>query len=215
MSAQLALFPLRIVLFPGALLPLHIFEPRYQQLLADVSASDHRFGLLPPGAPGELPAPGTIGCAAVVRAVQSLPEGRANIVVSGERRFRFLEPVPAATLYHQGAVEWVDDTPDVQIPSEADLLRLRELGERYAQALNELNDQELETRLAEHAAELSFEIAALLEWDFEARQRMLESCSATERVIRLLSALPALVHRAEQRARRHGRAKSNGHGVIS
>jgi Lon protease-like protein len=209
------LFPLRIVLFPGALLPLHIFEPRYRQLLADVSAGEHRFGLLPPGGQGGLPLPGTIGCAALVRAVQPLPEGRANIVVSGERRFRFLEPAPAATPYHQGLVEWIDDVPDVQVPTEADLLRLRALGERYAGALNALSDQTLEIQLPAPAAELSFEIAALLEWEFEARQRLLESRSATERVVRLLHALPALVAKAEQRALLHGRAKSNGRGAIS
>jgi len=212
--AQLPLFPLRIVLFPGSLLPLHIFEPRYRDLLADVTAGEHRFGLLPPGEHGGLPAPGAVGCAALVRAVQPLPEGRANIVVSGERRFRFLEPAPAATAYHQGIVAWLDDLPDVQIPSEAELLRLRALGERYALALHALNDQSLDVRLPVDAAELSFEVAALLEWDFEARQRLLELRSATQRVLRLLQALPSLVRKAEERASLHGRAKSNGHGVI-
>jgi Lon protease-like protein len=208
---MLPLFPLRVVLFPGALLPLHIFEPRYQQLLADVSAAEHRFGLLPPGEHGGLPAPGTIGCTALVRAVQPLPEGRANIVVSGERRFRFIEPAPAATAYHQGIVEWVEDDPDVQVPSEEDLQRLRGVGERYALALNE---QPLEVQFSPHAAELSFEVAALLEWDFAARQRMLEIRSATERVVRLLHVLPGLVHKAEERALLHGRAKANGRGVV-
>ena len=213
--SQLALFPLRVVLFPGALLPLHIFEPRYQALLADVAAGDHRFGLLPPGEGGGLPPRGTIGCAALVRAVQPLGEGRANIVVSGERRFRFLEAVPAGTPYYQGSVEWVDDLADVQIPSDADLLRLRSLGERYAHALHTLRDQELEIQLPDRAAELSFEVAALLEWDFEARQRLLEIRSATERVVRLLHALPALVGKAEERALLHRHAKSNGHGAVA
>ena len=213
--AQLPLFPLRIVLFPGTLLPLHIFEPRYQQLLADVSAGDHRFGLLPPGELGGLPAPGTIGCAAVVRAVQPLEEGRANIVVSGERRFRLVEPAPAGTPYHQGIVDWIDDLPDVQIPTGVDLLQLRALGERYAHALGALHDQSHSAQFPTEPAELSFEIAALLEWDFAARQRMLEIRSATERVVRLLHALPALVHKAEARAQQHSRARSNGHGVVS
>jgi Lon protease-like protein len=211
---QLPLFPLRVVLFPGSLLPLHIFEPRYQALLADVAAGDHRFGLLPPGEHGGLPAPGTLGSVALVRAVQPLPEGRANIVVSGERRFRFLEPAPATTAYHQGFIEWVEDVPDIQTPSEADLRRLQALGQRYALALNTLNDHVLDTRLPEGASELSFEVAALWEADFEARQRLLEIRSATERVFRLLQVLPGLVARAEERALLHARAKSNGHGVI-
>ena len=92
---------------------------------------------------------------------------------------------------------------------------MRALGERYAQALHALTDQVFALSFPEGAAELSFEIAALLEWDFEARQRMLAIRSATERVIRLLHALPALVARTEERALLHSRAKSNGHGAIA
>ncbi len=214
MSSQLPLFPLRIVLFPGALLPLHVFEARYRQLLDDVAASDHRFGLLPPGGTGELPAPGAIGCVALVRAIQPLGDGRSNIVVSGERRFAFLEPTPAATPYHQGLVEWIEDRPDVQIPTADDLARLRVLGERYAHALQGLKEQPQDVELRAGPAELSFEVAALLDWGFEARQCFLEIRSVTERVARLLQALPGLVAAAEDRALAHGRAKGNGHGSI-
>jgi Lon protease-like protein len=212
MASKLPLFPLKIVLFPGALLPLHIFEPRYRQLLADVTLGDHRFGLLPPGERGGLPRPGTLGCVALVRAVQPLGDGRSNIVVSGERRFALLEPAPAASPYPQGLVEWVDDTPDVQLPTAEEVSRLRALAERYAHALQALNDQPLAPGLPAGYRELSFEAAALLEWDFEARQRFLEIRSATERVARLLQALPGLVEAAERRAALHARARHNGHG---
>jgi Lon protease-like protein len=215
MPSQLPLFPLRIVLFPGALLHLHIFEPRYRRLLDDVTASDHRFGLLPPGEIGELPAPGVIGCVALVRAIQPLADGRSNIVVSGERRFAFLEPAPAATPYRQGLVEWIEDRPDVQIPTAADLTRLRLLAERYALALQALKEQPQDVELTAAPAELSFEVAALLDWEFEARQRFLEIRSVTERVARLLHALPGLVTTAEDRALAHGRAKGNGHGNVA
>ena len=215
MSSQLPLFPLRIVLFPGALLPLHIFEPRYRRLLDDVAASDHRFGLLPPGETGELPAPGAIGCVALIRAIQPLADGRSNIVVSGGQRFAFLEPAPAATPYHQGLVDWIEDRPDVQIPTSDDLARLRALGERYAHAIQALKEEPQEVELKAGPAELSFEIAALLDWEFEARQRFLEVRSATERVARLLQALPDLLAAVEERALMHGRAKGNGSGSIS
>ncbi len=213
MARVLPLFPLRIVLFPGAFLPLHIFEPRYQQLLADVSAGDHRFGLLPPGEAGELPEPGSVGCIALVRAVQPLSQGRANIVVSGERRFRFLGPQAAGTPYNQGQVEWLDDTPDVQVPSGEDIARLRSLGHRYAHALHSLRDQESEVELGEGPGALSFEVAALLEWAYDAQQQFLEIRSATERVTRLLHLLPGLLHGVEERAVAHARAKTNGYGV--
>jgi Lon protease-like protein len=212
MPFRLPLFPLKIVLFPGALLPLHIFEPRYRRLLTDVWAGDHRFGLLPPGEHGGLPAPGTIGCVALVRAVQPLGDGRSNIVVSGVCRFAFVEAAAAGTPYHQGLVEWVEDARDVQVPTAEEVERLRALGGRYASALHALNDQAPEVRLSPGYAELSFEAAALLEWDFEARQRFLEIRSATERVTRLLQVLPGLVTRAERRAALHAEARHNGHG---
>jgi ATP-dependent Lon protease len=212
MPSRIPLFPLKIVLFPGALLPLHIFEPRYRELLADVTLGDHRFGLLPPGERGGLPARGTVGCVALVRAVQPLGDGRSNIVVSGERRFALLEPAPAGSAYAQGLVEWVEDTADVQVPTAEEISRLRALAERYAHALQALNDQPLTLELAAGYPELSFEAAALLEWEFEARQRFLEIRSATERVARLLHALPGLVESAERRAARRARARHNGHG---
>src|ERR1051326_8057405 len=102
MPSRLPLFPLKIVLFPGALLPLHIFEPRYRQLLADVTLGDHRFGLLPPGERGGLPPPGPLGCAPRVRAARPRGDARSNMVVSGGRRSALLEPAPAESLYPQG-----------------------------------------------------------------------------------------------------------------
>jgi Lon protease-like protein len=203
------------VLFPGALLPLHIFEPRYRQLLADLTtreAGDRNFVLLPPGIEGGLPEPGTIGCLARLRGAQYLPDGRANIVVSGERRISFLSRHPAPTPYFQGLVRWADDEPDIQVPSEQDVSVLRVLGTRYAEARHSLEDRTIEVDLPRDAAGLSFAIAGFLEWDFEALQHFLEMRSASARVTRLLAALPLLVTTTEARAEVHDRAKQNGHG---
>ena len=218
MTTQLPLFPLRIVLFPHALLPLHIFEPRYRQLLADLSAfpAERRlFGILPPGDRSELPEPGMVGCAARLRGAQRLPDGRANVVVSGERRFSFLGPAAASTLYHQGLVDWLDDEPDVQVPSEADTALLHRLGERYVLAQHTLQDRAIDVDLPREAPALSFAIAAFLEWDLGALQHFLEIRSASVRVTRLLAALPGLVASAEERAATHARAQGNGHGSVA
>ena len=213
MPRPLALFPLNVVLFPGALLPLYIFEPRYRRMLADVSEGEGRFGILPPGEDGGLPESGTVGCIAMVRGVQALPDGCSNIVVSGEDRFRFLSPVPSEP-YFQGLIEPYADLAEVQVPSDLELVRLKALAERYAAALEARNDQFLELQFSLHAPALSFEAASLLEWSFEDRQRVLESRSVRERVTLLLHALPALVQAAERRADVHGRAKQNGHGAM-
>ena len=218
MSTQLPLFPLRIVLFPHALLPLHIFEPRYRQLLADLTglpAERRRFGILPPGDSAELPEPGTVGCAARLRGAQRLPDGRANVVVSGERRFSFRAAIPAPTPYHQGLVDWFDDEPDVQIPSEADTALLHHLGERYVRAQHALQDRAIDVDLPREAPALSFAIAAFLEWDLGALQHFREIRSAAVRVTRLLAALPTLVASTALRAATHTRAQSNGHGSVA
>jgi len=67
MSLRLPLFPLGIVLFPGGLLPLHIFEPRYRRLLDDIVEGDRRFGLVLPGIGREAPAVGAVGTIAELR----------------------------------------------------------------------------------------------------------------------------------------------------
>src|SRR5258707_3640359 len=84
MARELPIFPLPIVLFPGAPQPLHIFEPRYRQLLQDCLAGDQRFGIAyvaPDPSPGAdpVPLPGDVGCVALIRSNQPLPDGRANI----------------------------------------------------------------------------------------------------------------------------------------
>lgn len=207
----LPLFPLPTVLFPGALMPLHIFEPRYRALLADVVEADHRFGLLPPGESGD-PTPGTVGCIARVRAVQPLPGGRSNIVVSGEERFVLERVVPDERAYLIGQVGSLADEPDTNVPGPADLVALRAMGRRYAEALGALNDVERDAEFAEDTGLLTFQVAALLEWDYQVKRRFLEIRSATERVARLLHAMPALLAGLEARARVHRRASLNGTG---
>ncbi|HZE74649.1 MAG TPA: LON peptidase substrate-binding domain-containing protein, partial [Gemmatimonadales bacterium] len=83
----LPLFPLNVVLFPGTPLPLHIFEPRYRQMLADCLVGDRRFGLVQPGSEAETPDRGAVGCVAEIRANEQLPDGRANVLVVGGSRF--------------------------------------------------------------------------------------------------------------------------------
>src|SRR5258705_13557132 len=94
MARELPIFPLPLVLFPGARQPLHIFEPRYRQMLADCLAGDQRFGMTytareegPPSQGAEAPLPGGVGCVAGIRSSQQLPDGRANILPEGDQRF--------------------------------------------------------------------------------------------------------------------------------
>ncbi|HEX9895183.1 MAG TPA: LON peptidase substrate-binding domain-containing protein [Gemmatimonadales bacterium] len=208
---KLPLFPLDVVLFPGALLPLHIFEPRYQQMLGDCLAGDRRFGLLPSGGE-ERPATGLIGTVAEIRATQPLPDGRANIVVSGERRFmlrRYLEdPAP----YYVGLVDPFDDEQEEVEAADEHTKDLRRLADRCAEALRQLTDTPAPANWAADAATLSFQVAAMLEVDREFKRRFLGMRSAVHRVVLLLELLPTIVSDLEARGAVRTRASGNGTG---
>jgi len=97
MSELLPIFPLpNVVLFPNVFLPLHIFEPRYREMVADAAASDRMIGmvLLRPGWErdyGGRPPIYAIGCSGVMTHVETLSDGRYNLVLRGLERFRILE----------------------------------------------------------------------------------------------------------------------------
>jgi Lon protease-like protein len=91
MDVRIPLFPLRTVLFPGQLLPLHIFEPRYREMIAVCLREGTSFGvaLIKEGAEVGAPAePVAVGTTARIAQVDTLPDGRMNILAIGESRFR-------------------------------------------------------------------------------------------------------------------------------
>jgi uncharacterized protein len=110
MSDLLPLFPLpNVVLFPNVFLPLHIFEPRYREMVADAAASDRMIGmvLLRPGWERDYegrPPSYTIGCSGVMTHVEKLPDGRYNLVLRGLERFRIVEEDHERS-YRRAAIE--------------------------------------------------------------------------------------------------------------
>lgn len=217
--ARLPLFPLPLVLFPGAVLPLHIFEPRYQRLLADVRAGDGRFGIVVAGGGspfGSAPAPGLVGCVAAVRAVEPLPDGRSNLVVDGGARFAVTRVVEdAGTPYLVAEVEPYDDAPDDAGPHAlgAAAARVRGLFARVARAARAIaDDADPVPALPDDPAAVAFAVAALVEFDLAARQRLLASRSALARLDEVGALLERGVGPVEERATTHARARSNGHG---
>ena len=114
MSDLLPIFPLpNVVLFPNVFLPLHIFEPRYREMVADAVASDRMIGmvLLRPGWQHEYdgcPPVYPVGCSGVITHVEPMPDGRYNIVLRGVERFRILEEDHVKS-YRRALVEPVPD----------------------------------------------------------------------------------------------------------
>jgi ATP-dependent Lon protease len=91
---ELPIFPLALVLFPGVPLPLHIFEPRYRQMLSDVRAGNSLFGVSyfdASTSDRDIPPAGHVGCVAEVTETQALPDGRSNILTVGIIRYRIDE----------------------------------------------------------------------------------------------------------------------------
>jgi Lon protease-like protein len=122
---MLPLFPLPdVVLFPGAMLPLHVFEPRYRAMVADSLAGDRIIGmtLLQPGFEGDYhgnPAVYAVGCAGVITHAERLPDGRSNVVLRGLEKFRIVQedhsrPYRVAT---------IDALPETTSESDRPLLR--------------------------------------------------------------------------------------------
>src|SRR6266581_2880859 len=161
MPRELPIFPLPIVLFPGAPQPLHIFEPRYRQLLADCQDGDRRFGIA------------------------------------------YVAPDPTI-----GA----DPMPD---PGDVTTLAadVRAGFARLARALGVLTEQENEpVELAPDPQLLSFQVAAALELDADAKRALQAIRSTTLRLRQLATVLGPLAVDAERRAVVRQRARGNGRG---
>jgi hypothetical protein len=125
----LPLFPLDLVLLPGAFLPLHVFEPRYRALARRSLEGDRRFGVVRMHT-GQL-AP--VGCVAqIVEVLQAFPDGRSNILVRGDERFSLLDVREHADGYLEARAEAIRDDPGPG-PDAEDRLLLERLFRDYAQ----------------------------------------------------------------------------------
>src|SRR5688500_6476876 len=111
---QHPLYPLPLVLMPNEVLPLHIFEPRYRQMLNDIELRRNLFGVTnyeEEGPVPDRPPPGGVGCAADVREKSLLPDGRSNILAAGVIRYRLIDYVDLGSPYLVGEVEFFEDEP--------------------------------------------------------------------------------------------------------
>jgi len=215
MPRQLPLFPLPLVLFPGAHRALHIYEPRYQTMLADCLAADHVFGVLfrPEGVrEREIPA-GHVGCVAHVERAEALPDGRANIVIEGAQRFVLEAFAPSDRPYHVGTIADYDDEQESVIALAPVADRVRELFVRVGMAARTLaDDADALPTLPEDPTLLAFAIAGVIDMDVNAQQRLLASQSPGGRLRDIELLLAPAVEALEHRAVVHVRAKTNGHG---
>jgi Lon protease-like protein len=213
---RIALFPLPLVLLPRAPQPLHIFEPRYRRLLADVLAGDREFGIIfrtPDIAEHAIP-PGTAGCVAHIESAQELPDGRSNILVTGGDRFELRSFVDHDAPYLLGEVEPFEDDAESPSASGEAARRIREVFERVGRAARAMQDDATPLPdLPDDPALLSFAIAQHVDLDLRDKQLLLASRSPLGRLRHLDQILSPFVESVEMRALVHQRARSNGHGA--
>lgn len=199
MVEEIGLFPLGIVLLPSEQVPLHIFEPRYRELIAECLELEREFGLIYADGDGVR----EVGTRArVIDVLEEFSDGRLNVVVEGGARFRverltrgrtFLTAVVAPALDGYGLVD-----PDIASRA-AEAFR----------ALAALAGVELE-EIDESASQLSFDLAAQVELPTEAKQQLLELEEEQQRLELVIGLLDA-VREALLVAHRLGEhAKTNG-----
>ena len=213
---HLPIFPLPLVLMPFELLPLHIFEPRYKQLLKDVELRRNMFGINlfePQSEFDEKPKPGTVGCVAEIRQVQAMPDERSNILTFGLIRYRLIDYVDIGTPYLAGEVHFFEDDPEpeTELSPLADEVFVK--FERVAKAAFTLSGSRgrfPEVPRAE-PEQLSFLIAAAFNLDNEVKMQFIELTSTSERLMKLNAILDQAVIQMESNAELFSVAQKNGH----
>ncbi|WP_336981961.1 LON peptidase substrate-binding domain-containing protein [Altererythrobacter fulvus] len=116
---RLSIFPLSgVILLPGQQLPLHIFEPRYRALVSDALVRDRLIGMIQPQVASEGAPLFAIGCVGKIGEVEALEDGRFNIVLEGQSRFRLLRQLDVSTPFRQVEAELLEDTDEVLSSAE-------------------------------------------------------------------------------------------------
>src|SRR5712691_4149857 len=198
----LPLFPLEVVLLPGAQLPLHIFEDRYKEMMAEVIRDRLEFGVVLASEKGIV----NTGCTATVdKVLRQYPDGRMDILAHGLRRFEIVL-LNDERSFLRGAVEFFDD--DEAEPPPPDIQKRAIDGYNQLQALSsndplegpEAGSPQLSFRLAQPVPDLTF------------RQLLLATRSEADRIRQLADFFPSYIVR--QRRIQHVKevAPRNGHG---
>jgi Lon protease-like protein len=198
----LPLFPLNVVLFPRTPLPLHIFEERYKELIANVIQERSEFGVVLMREKGIV----NVGCTATVETVvKRYEDGRLDILTVGRRRFEVIL-LNEEKSYLRGPVEFFEDEQSEPVPVE--------LYQRAIDAYNEfrtVSQEELPVEPDTTDSQLSFQLAQFVP-DLDFRQTLLAMRSEKERMKRLAEFLEGYVPRLRYITHVQAMAARNGHG---
>jgi Lon protease-like protein len=196
---EIGLFPLGIVLLPTERVPLHVFEPRYRELIGECLETDGEFGMLYADEDGVREV-GTL--ARIAEVLERFDDGRLNVLVEGVQRFR-IERMTRGRSFMTAVVEAMDDGSDA-VDAETSSRAAGSFRALAALAGVEADEPD------ESSPQLSFELAAQVELAPEAKQQLLESVSEHERLTIVAELLDAVRHTLIATRELGDRAKRNG-----
>ena len=200
--SDIPLFPLNVVLMPGAPLPLHIFEDRYKQMVNECLEQESEFGMVFADESGTR----EVGCTArIVELVARYEDGRMLILVEGSRRFR-LNNVLTGKPYYMGEIDFFEEEAEEDVNALAE--ECIALLERVVEAATEGS---VGIEIEPPYRNLSFAIAGRVEFEPDTRQQILELTSERERLEKVKELLTAAAERLERERQAREKAQTNGY----
>ena len=180
-------------------MPLHIFEERYKLMVGECLEEEREFGIVWLSDSGLR----DVGCtAAITELLETMDDGRMNILVRGSRPFRLLRRIEELP-YPAGDIELLDDDGTDPQPASLDETR-----ERYAELVERLTESRPDAAQLDELG--AYGIAATIDFAHDAKQSLLESRSEEERLTMLSELITAAMKRVDYVERAGERAKSNG-----
>jgi Lon protease-like protein len=196
----LPIFPLELVLFPGAPLPLHIFEPRYKEMITECLEEKKPFGMVR----AKENAVAEVGCSAVIlNVIKRYEDGRLDIASEGKQRFAIIE-LNHDRPFLQAEISWFEDDEPAPLGGKEAETAIQ-LHEQLFQVLGQ--DAEIDP----HKTPVSFQLASQLPVDLDFKQAILEMKSEAERIETLTEYYRATIPKVEKTLRARERASGNGH----
>ena len=172
-TTRLSIFPLPgAILFPGLQLPLHIFEPRYRELVGSALAKDRLIGMVQPQRNAEGAPLYAVGCVGRIGDVEAIPDGRYNIVLEGQQRFRILRELDVTTAFRQVEAELIEE-PANQVLASVERAGFEFEAKRFAAMQGYSVDWDSVERLDDET--LINGVAQIAPFDGAAKQALLEA----------------------------------------
>jgi Lon protease-like protein len=199
LARDFPLFPLGLVVLPGELVPLHIFEERYKTMMNECLREDREFGIVWLSDDGLR----EIGCACEIeRVLERMDDGRMNLLTRGTRPFRVVER-QGHLAYPAGVIEFLEDRAD---PPDEELLAGAH--EAYGELVRRATDRDPEE--SELADMTAYDMAATVDFGLDAKQGLLDLRSENARLRLVTRLFRAAIKRLDFVDRAQARARSNG-----